>query len=201
MTPADRAVRAGGVLEISDGNMRPCSGISVSARRRHEGVDTGAFHSQGGRMRRPALKVSVAFAVVAAVLTAMASPVVAGPAARSAGRRVIVVLKSRYRAVVKSGDRREAQRSAYAANRLAESPVIAVARQHGARNVHGYGLIGAFSATVSTSGPARSRSIRRSRTCSRISGSPWARACGSTSHGPAGLHRQHRPRRLQRRTP
>src|SRR5262245_43280139 len=99
-------------------------------------------------MKRPALQVFGSLAVAAAVLAAMASPVVARPAGRSASRNVIVVLRAQSRASARSGDRRTARIRAYAANRRAESGVIASARDHGARNVHGYGLIGAFSATV-----------------------------------------------------
>jgi len=102
-------------------------------------------------MRRPVLRSFGALAVVATVVATMVSPAVARPAAPSANRDVIVVLTSQSRAV---SNRATARRAAYASNRQAESSVIARARRDGARNVHAYGLIGAFSATVSASGAA-----------------------------------------------
>jgi hypothetical protein len=105
-------------------------------------------------MRRTALRLSGVLALVVTGLAAMSSPTSARPLSPSASRHVIVVLRVQHHAVVGSGHRREAQLSAYAANRAAESEVIAAARQNGARNVHGYGLISGFSATMSAAAAA-----------------------------------------------
>jgi hypothetical protein len=102
-------------------------------------------------MRRTVLRWSSVLALVVAGVAATSSPVTARPLTHSTNRHVIVVLRVQHRAAAASDHARAAQRSAYAANRRTESDVVARARSNGARNVHAYGLISAFSATVSSS--------------------------------------------------
>ena len=87
-------------------------------------------------MRRTALRLSGVLALVVTGLVAMSSPTSARLHSPSASRHVIVVLRAQHHAVVSTGHRREAQLSAYAANREAESGVIAAARQNGATRLY-----------------------------------------------------------------
>ncbi len=102
-------------------------------------------------MKQTLLRLTGALALVVTGLAATSSPGLARSHAPTRSRHVIVVLRVQHRAASTSGRSRAAQRSAYAANRRAESGVMARARRSGARDVHGYGLISAFSATVSAS--------------------------------------------------
>lgn len=104
--------------------------------------------------RRP-LRLVSAVGFVAAGLAAISSPAGArghSPSpATSPSRHVIVVLTVQHHAVSSSVGSRAAQVSAYAANRQAEAGPVALAQRSGATNIHGYGLIAAFSATMSAS--------------------------------------------------
>lgn len=120
-------------------------------------------------MRNTALRSLTVLALVAAgsasLTTVVSSPVSARSHVRSTSRRVIVVLREQHQATGTSGDRRGEQLSAYAANRRAESSVIARAGRDGARDVHGYGLISAFSATV---GPAAATALAHDPAVARV---------------------------------
>ena len=136
-------------------------------------------------MRRAALQSFGAIAVVVAVLATTAWPATARPGAQSANRNVIVVLRAQSRA---SGSHSGARLKAFAANRRAESSVIERARQNGARNVHAYGLIGGFSATVSESAAialARDPAVAHVFPDLRISMGPSLRRQIAGAHGAA----------------
>ncbi len=106
-------------------------------------------------MKHTALRLSSVAALVLAGVAATSSPGTAAKApAHAASRHVIVVLKAQHRVAPSSGESRGAQRSAYALNRAAASDVVANARGNGATNIHSYGLISGFSATMSASAVA-----------------------------------------------
>ena len=105
-------------------------------------------------MNHTALRVCSVLALAAAGLAVTASTGTAHATAPAASRHVIVVLKSQSRVSPSAGESRAAQRSAYAANRQAGVEVAANARANGASNIHTYGLIAGFSATMSDSAVA-----------------------------------------------
>ncbi len=105
-------------------------------------------------MNHTALRVCSVLALAAAGLAVTASTGTAHATAPAASRHVIVVLESQSRVSPSAGESRAAQRSAYAANRQAGVEVAANARADGASNIHTYGLIAGFSATMSDSAVA-----------------------------------------------
>ena len=105
-------------------------------------------------MKHTGLRLSAVAALVVAGVTATSSPGTAQAPAPSPSRHVIVVLKAQHRVAPASGESRGAQRSAYALNRAAASDVVANARGNGASNIHVYGLISGFSATMSATAAA-----------------------------------------------